>query len=208
MKIIVSGCGFTSALSRSGKTYWGLQLEDDSLATKHTRVLLLPPALFKLTQRAFLLLKRDAAPATGAAKAYHESQSRIFKTDAPLFVGAGEGTDNLDFLADLSVLKVIDPDEVNQAIPPGDQPAPKSNSRLLEKLKHEGLPCAHCAWCDETPKTKSMLEEHTMRFTMSYCSRLAVPHHQCFRPLWARNCDCDKGISVPIPRIECSSEKR
>ena len=44
-KIIVSGCGFTSAISKSGKTYWGLQLADDSLATKHTRVLLLPPAL-------------------------------------------------------------------------------------------------------------------------------------------------------------------
>ena len=37
---------------------------------------------------------------------------------------------------------------------------PKSNSRLLEKLKHEDLPYAHCAWCDETPKTRSMLEEH------------------------------------------------
>ena len=100
----------------------GLQMEEDSCATKHTRVLLLPPALSKLTQQAFFCLKRDPAPAAGAAKAYHESQARIFKTDAPMFVGAGEGTDNLDFLADLSALKVIDPDEVNQAIPPGDQP--------------------------------------------------------------------------------------
>ena len=74
-------------------------------------------------------------------------------------MGVGEGTDNLDFLADLSALKVIDPDVVSQAIPPGDQPVPKSNSRLLEKLKHEGLPYAHCAWCTETP-TRSMLEEH------------------------------------------------
>ena len=116
--------------------------------------------LLRGTHAAFLLLKRDAAPATGAAKAYHESQSRIFKTEAPLFVGVGEGTDNLDFLADLSALKVIDPDEVNQAIPPGEQPVPKSNSRLLEMLKHEDLPYAHCAWCPETPKTRSMLEEH------------------------------------------------
>ena len=110
-------------------------------------------------KKTFLLLKRDAAPATGAAKAYYESQSRIFNTDAPLFVGVGEGTDNPDFLADLSALKVIDPDEVSQAIPPGDQPVPKSNSRLLEKLKHEGLPYAHCACCTEAPKTRSMLEE-------------------------------------------------
>ena len=103
------------------------------------------------------LLKRDAAPATGAAKAYHESQSRIFKTDAPLFVGVGEGTDNLDVLADLSALKVLDPDEVNQAIPPGEQPVPKSNSRLLEMLKHQDLPYAHCAWCPETSKTRRTL---------------------------------------------------
>ena len=33
-------------------------------------------------------------------------------------MGVGEGTDNLDFLADLSALKVINPDEVTQAVPP------------------------------------------------------------------------------------------
>ena len=49
-------------------TYWGLQPADDSLAIKHTRVLLLPPALSRLTQQAFLLLRRDTAPATGASK--------------------------------------------------------------------------------------------------------------------------------------------
>ena len=161
VKIIVSGCSFNSPISKSGKTHFGTQQEAaDSVATKHTRVLLLSPELSRLTQPAFLLLKRDPAPATGAAKAYHESQARIFKTEAPLFVGVGEGTDNLDFLADLSALKVIDPDEVNQAIPRGEQPVPKSNSRLLERLKREDLPYAHCAWCTETPKTRSMLEEH------------------------------------------------
>ena len=70
-------------------------------------VLLLPPALARLTQPAIIL------------KAYHESQSRIFKTEALLFVGVGEGTDNLDLLADLSALRVIDPDEVTQVVPPG-----------------------------------------------------------------------------------------
>ena len=75
-------------------------------------------------------------------------------------MGVGEGTDNLDFLADLSALKVIDPDEVAQAVPPEDRPVPKSDSRLLQLLKYEDLPYAHCAWCDETPKTRSMLEEH------------------------------------------------
>ena len=73
-------------------------------------------------------------------------------------MGAGEGTDNLDFLADLSALKVIHPDEVNQAVPPGDQPVPKSNSRLLEQLRHEGLPYAHCAWCLEARKLEACLK--------------------------------------------------
>ena len=59
-------------------------------------------------------------------------------------MGVGEGTDNLDFLADLSALKVIDPDEVAHAIPPGDVPVPKSNSRLLQMLKHEDLPYTLC----------------------------------------------------------------
>ena len=127
-------------MSMSGKTQHSQQMEEeDSVATRRTRVLLLPAALSRLTQSAFMLLKRDTAPPTGAAKAYHKSQSRIFKTDAPLFVGVGEGTDNLDFLADLSALKVVNPDEVTQAIPPGDLPVPLSNSGLPQMLKPEGL---------------------------------------------------------------------
>ena len=149
-----------------------------------------------------MLLKRDSAPPTGAAKAYHESQTRIFKTEASLFVGVGEGTDNLDFLADLSALKVIDPDEVTQAIPPGDKPVPKSNSRFLEMLKHEDLPYAHRALCTETPKTRSMLEEHYFEIhhvvlQPSCCAPPSVFHTSC-----VRNYDCDKGISVPI-RASC-----
>ena len=57
----------------------------------------------------------------------------------------GEGTDNLDFLADLSALKVIDPDAVSQVIPPGDQPVPKSTSLLLDQLRHDSIPYAYCA---------------------------------------------------------------
>ena len=56
--------------------------------------------------------------------------------------------------------EVIDPDEVAQAVPPEDRPVPKSDSHLLQMLKYEDLPYAHCAWCSETPKTRSMLEEH------------------------------------------------
>ena len=98
---------------------------------------------------------------SGAAKAYRESQSRIFSTDAPQFVGAGEGTDNLDFLADLSALKVIDPDAVSTNEPqPGAGPIPESPSPLLSQLMRESIPYAHCAWCKETLKTRSMLEEH------------------------------------------------
>ena len=89
-----------------------------------------------------------------------ESQSRIYKLEAPLFVGVGEGTDNMDFLADLSALKVIDPDEGIRARPPRDRPAPKSESLLLQKLKQGELPYAYCAWCEEDLKTRSMLEDH------------------------------------------------
>ena len=75
-------------------------------------------------------------------------------------MGAGEGTDNLDFLADLSALKVIDPNSISKAPPPGDVPVPNSPSILLEQLMQESIPYFHCAWCHETPKTRSMLEEH------------------------------------------------
>ena len=86
----------------------------------------------RLTQPAVILLKRDTNPSTGAVKAYRESQSRICKLEAPLLVGVGEGTDNLDFLADVSALKVIDPEEVTQARPLEDRPVPKSESPLLQ----------------------------------------------------------------------------
>ena len=116
MKIRVSAQCFTSTTSKSGKSPCGQQTEiADGVPVMHTRVLLMPPELTRLTQPAVILLKRDPNPSTGAVKAYRESQSRIYKLEAPLFVGVGEGTDNLDFLADLSALKVIDPDEVTQA---------------------------------------------------------------------------------------------
>ena len=124
-----------------------------------------------------ILLRRDANPSTGAVKAYRESQSRIYKLEAPLFVGVGEGTDSLDFLADLSALKVIDPDEVTQARPPEDRPVPKSESPLLQQLKYGDLPCAHCAWSKETPKTRSMLEEHY------YAIHHVVRQPSCSAPL-------------------------
>ena len=136
VKVVVSARCFTSTISKTGKTHFSQQMEkEDSVATKHTRVLLLPPALTRLTQPAINLLKRDNTPPTGASKAYRESQSRIFKTEAPLFVGAGEGTDNLDFLADLSALKVIDPDEVTHAVPPGM----RSTAALLSMPNKYGI---------------------------------------------------------------------
>ena len=102
MKIRASAQCFTSTTSRSGKTHRGQQTDiADSAPVMHTRVLLMPPELTRLTQPAVILLKRDTAPPTGAVKVYRESQSRIYKLEAPLFVGVGEGTDNLDFLADL-----------------------------------------------------------------------------------------------------------
>ena len=75
-------------------------------------------------------------------------------------MGAGEGTDNLDFMADLSALKVIDPDTIPKEPPPGDDPIPNSPSTLLAQLMLDNIPHSHCAWRDETPETRSMLEEH------------------------------------------------
>ena len=114
---------------------------------KQTRILLLPPHLTMLTKEAYHHLKRENMPTTGAAKAYRESQSRIFKTEAPQFVGAGEGTDNLDFMADLSALKAIDPDTIPKEPPSeDDDPVPASTSTLLTQLMLDSIPYSHCAW--------------------------------------------------------------
>ena len=40
------------------------------------------------------------------------------------------------------------------------KPVPRSDSLLLQKLKQGEVPYAHCAWCKEALKTRSMLEEH------------------------------------------------
>ena len=66
VKIVVSGCGFKSAISKSKKTHLGLKVDEDSVAIAHTRVLLLPPCLSKLTKETFYWLKRDSTPATGS----------------------------------------------------------------------------------------------------------------------------------------------
>ena len=146
VKIAITGCGFKSAISKTRKIHMGLKVNEGSVLIEQTRVLLLPPGLSSmLTKEAFYRLRRDNAPVTGADKAYRESQSRIFKTEAPQFVGAGEGTDNFDLLADLSALKVIDPDSIAKASPLGDVPVPNSPSILLEQLMQASIPCSHCA---------------------------------------------------------------
>ena len=110
VKVTISAQCFTPPVSKSGRSYNG-QLSDkaDSVPVVHTRTLLLSPEATWLTKSAFAALKKDTTQPTGASKAYRESQSRIYKLEAPLFVGVVEGTDNLDFLADLSALKVIEP---------------------------------------------------------------------------------------------------
>ena len=148
----------------------------DSTQVMHTRALLLPAHLTGLTKLAFLALKKDTTPATGAAKAYRESQSRIYKLEAPLYLGVGEGTDSLDFHADLSALKAIHPDEVARARPSGSQPVPRSDSPLLQKLKQGEVPYAYCAWCPVSLPTRSKLEEHY------YMIHHVVLHPSCCAP--------------------------
>ena len=149
-KVGISAQCFTQPASKSGKSYCGEQSDNvDSAPVVHTRIFLLPPEATRLTRSAFAALKKDPNPPTGACKAYRESQSRIYKMDAPMFVGVGEGTDNMDFLADLSALKVINPDEVTKARPATSDPVPRSESPLLQKLKQGEVPYAYCAWCKE-----------------------------------------------------------
>ena len=119
---------------------------------KHTRTLLLPAHLTGLTTIAFRALKKDNSSARGAAKAYR-------RLEAPLFVGVGEGTDSLDFHADLSALKAILPDEMPER-PSNSRPVPRSNSPLLQKLKQGEATYAYCAWCPAALPTRNKLEEH------------------------------------------------
>ena len=161
VKLRISAQCFTPPVSKSGKSYKGEQSDKaDSVPVTHTRVLLLSPEATWLTKSAFAALKKDHTQPMGASKAYHESQSRIYKLEAPLFVGVGEGADNMDFLADLSALKVIEPEEVAKARPDSSKPVPRSESELLQKLKQGEVPYAHCAWCEEALPTRSMLEQH------------------------------------------------
>ena len=200
VKIAVTTQCFTPTTSKSGKTYRAEQSDKvDSTQVKHTSVLLLPVHLTGLTNSAFIALKKDNPPPTGASKAYRESQSRIYKPEAPLFPGVGEGTDNLDFLADLSALKVIDLDEVERARPSSDKPVPRSESPLLQRLKQGEIPYVYCAWCKEGLQTRSNSKSTTIRHIMLFFSHHAALLLQCFKLLWARNCSYDKRILAPSP---------
>ena len=126
MKVEVATQCFTPTTSRSGASYCAEKSDKvDSTQVRHTRTLILPAHLTGLTTLEFRALKKDTSSAKGAAKAYRESQSRIYKLEAPLYVGVGEGTDSLDFHADLSALKAILPDEMTQGRPSSSQPVPQ-----------------------------------------------------------------------------------
>ena len=151
---------FTPTISKSGASYRAEKSDKmDSAQAKHMRTLLLPAHLTGLTHIAFRALKRDNSSARGAVKAYRESQSRIYKLEAPMYLGIGEGIDSLDFHADLSALKAIDPDE-SQDRPSVDSPVPRSDSPLLQKLKQGETTYAYCAWCTAALPTRHKLEEH------------------------------------------------
>ena len=161
VKIEVATQCFTPTISRSGATYCAEKSDKVySTQVKHTRTLLLPAHLAGLTTIEFRALKKGYSSAKGAVKAYRESQSRIYKLEAPLYVGVGEGTDSLDFHVDLSALKAILQDVMTHGRPSGSQPVPRSDSPLLQKLKQGEVPCAYCAWCPVSLPTRSKLEEH------------------------------------------------
>ena len=160
-KLRISAQCFTPPVSKSGRSY-NRQLSDkvDSVPVVHTRTLLLSPEATWLAKSAFAALKKGHYTVYGCLKGIPWIAVKDFKLEAPLFVGVGEGTDNLDFLADLSALRVIEPEEVSKARPDSSKPVPRSESELLQKLKQGEVPYAHCAWCEEALPTRSMLEQH------------------------------------------------
>ena len=90
---------------QSGATYCAEKaVKEDSAQARHTRVLMLPTHMVGLSTIACYALTKDNSGIRGAAKAYRESQTRIYKIEAPMYVGVGEGIDSLDFHADLSAL--------------------------------------------------------------------------------------------------------
>ena len=129
-----------------------------------------------LSQKAFYQLRREHMPAMGAAKAYHESQSRIFSTEAPQLVGAGEGTDNLDFLAALSAQKVINPDAIHKAAPSDAGPVPESPSPFLSQLTFHMLTVPGAR---KPLRLQACLKSTTMKFIMWCCSHHVVHCRQC-----------------------------
>ena len=159
VKIEVTTQCFTPTISKSGASHCAEKSDKmDSTQVKHTRTLLLPAHLTGLTTIAFYAPKKDTLSARGAAKAYRESQTRIYKLEAPV-CRVGEGTDSLDFHADLSALKAILPDErPDHSL--GSRPVPRNNSPLLNKLKQGEVTYAYCAWCPAALPTRNKLEEH------------------------------------------------
>ena len=157
---IVTQC-FTPTISKSGATYCAEKSDKiDSAQVRHTRTLLLPAHMIGLNYLAFRALKKDNSAPKGAAKAKKGNhRPELKKLEAPMYLGVGEGTDSLDFHADLSALKAILPDETNER-PSSSQPVPRSDSPLLQKLKQGETTYAHCAWCPATLPTRHKLEEH------------------------------------------------
>ena len=136
----------------------------------------------------------------GASKAYHESQSRIYKLEAPLFVGVGEGTDNMDFLADLSALKVIEPEEVTKARPDISKPVPRSESELLQKLKQGEVPYMLIVHGVRKPCQPEVCWSNiTTPFIMLCSNHLAVHSRLCSRRSWEKSCSYDNKTLAVSP---------
>ena len=168
--IVVHGCGFKSPLSKKKNSYGGSRT---NVVIHQTSVWVTP-----LSVSAFRLLKQFYLKPRGAKNAFRQSQSLLENLETPQFVGAGESTDNQDFLADSTTLEVVDPDSKDED-PQVEEQSLEVYVPMLESLTSQWAPYAHCAWCDlkfYVPKgiEDHYLAEHCVVLQVSCCPPLSV----------------------------------
>ena len=152
--VTFKGCSFQTTLSNSKTTYGGLR-KNKEINVK--RILVIPSWAISVSR--YGGHHTTALRATGASAAYRKSQAMVDSSEAPQFVGSGDGTDNLDYLADLQTLEVIDP-ERNMTRPPDTSDELEANVPMFDGLGEQWESFGFCAWCDQKFSSHHFIEQH------------------------------------------------